>query len=186
MIVVVWLIPYDPLPDGDIQVPPPVAPALATHESASAPATDDAPVLSDQPPADPVEPPALLPDQAAPTWTAQKGQSLRALQDPGLARIERAFAVEPVDPVWAAGMERHILEQLAQAKGLQVVTMQVECRTSMCRVQLVEPPSKPRDVGAFHDIVRDFGLDVWRVNSIVDQNGTPTLVAHLARRQPTP
>jgi len=29
--------------------------------------------------------------------------------------------------------------------------------------------------------VRDLGLDVWRVNGLVDQNGTPTLVAHLAR-----
>ena len=43
LIVVVWLIPYDPLPDGELQVPPPVAPVVATPESGSTPATDNAP-----------------------------------------------------------------------------------------------------------------------------------------------
>ena len=187
LIVLVWLIPYDPLPDGEIQVPPPVAPVVATPESGSTPATDNAPVLSDQAAAnDPVEPPVLLPDQVALSPMAQKALSARSLQDPGSAAIEQAFAAERVDPVWATGMEGNILGQLAQAKGLQVVTMQVECRTSMCRVQLVERPPKQRDPGAFRDIVLGFGLDVWRLNTFVDQNGTPTSVAYLARRQPTP
>lgn len=180
--VLVWLIPWDREPDGQRQVPPPVAPIVATPESGSPTATNDAPVIADQPAAnDPAEPPVLLPDQIALTPMEQKAQSARALIDPGLASIEKAFAAERVDPLWAPGMERNILEQLAQAKGLQVVTMQVECRTSMCRVQLVEPPSKRRGPEGFLDLVRDFGLDVWRVNGFVDQNGTPTLVAHLAR-----
>ena len=183
LVLLVWLISYDPKPDGQIQLPPPVASVIATPESGSTPATADAPVLSDQPaPSDTVEPPVRPPDQVALTPMEQKAQSARALLDPGLTSIEKAFAAERVDPLWATGMERNILDKLAQAPGLQVVTMQVECRTSMCRVQLVEPPSKPRDPGTFHDLVRDFGLDVWRVNSFVDQNGTPTLVAHLARR----
>ena len=183
LIVGVWLIRYDPQPISQIRVPPPVAPVIATPESRSTPAMDDAPVLSDEPAADdPAEPPVPLSDQVALTPMEQKAQGARALRDPGLAGIEQAFAAERVDQLWATGMERNILDQLAQAKGLQVVTMQVECRTSMCRVQLIEPPSMPRGPGAFHDLVRDFGLDVWRVNSFVDQNGTPTLVAHLARR----
>jgi hypothetical protein len=181
LIALVWLIPWDLEPDGQIRVPPPVAPVIATPESRSTPATADAPVLSEQPAAnDPAEPPVLLPDQVALTPMEQKAQSARALVDPGMAGIEQAFAAERVDPVWATGMERNILDQLAQA-NLKLVTMQVECRTSMCRVQLIEPPSKPRDPGAFLDLVRDFGLDVWRVNGFVDQNGTSTLVAHLAR-----
>ena len=182
LIVLVWLIPWDPQPDGQIQVPPPVAPVVAAPESGSTPATDNAPVISDQPAAsDPVEPLVLLPDQVALSPMTQKAQSAQSLRDPGLASIEQAFAAEPVDPLWATGMEGSILGQIAQAKGLQVVTMQVECRTSMCRVQLVESPSKRTDPGTFHDLVRDLGLDVWRVNGLVDQNGTRTLVAHLAR-----
>ena len=177
LIVLVWLIPWDLQPDGQIQVPPPVAPVVATPESGSTPATDNAPALSDQPAAsDPVEPPV----QVALSPMAQKARSLQFLADPGLAGIEQAFAAERVDPLWATGMEGNILGQLAQA-NLQLVTMQVECRTSMCRVQLVEGPSKRTDMAAFRDLVSGFGLDVWRMNGFVDQNGTRTLVAHLAR-----
>jgi hypothetical protein len=181
LIVLVWLIPWDPEPNGQIQVPPLVAPVVATPESRSTPAIDDAPVLSDEPAADdPTEPTVLLPDQVALTPMEQKAQSARALIDPGMAAIEQAFAGERVDPLWATGMEGHILGQLAQA-NLQLVTMQVECRTSMCRVQLVERPSKSPDMPAFQDLVRGFGLDVWRMLGSRNQSGATTKVAYLAR-----
>jgi hypothetical protein len=181
LIVLVWLIPWDPQPDGQIQVPPPVAPVVATPESNSTPSTADAPVLSDEPVAsDPAETPVLLPDQVALTPMEQKAQSARALQDPGLVSIEKAFAAEAVDPLWAAGAERNILDQIAQA-NLQLVTMQVECRTSMCRVQLMERPSKSPDMAAFQDLVRGFGLDVWRMNNLGNESGATTTVAYLAR-----
>ena len=181
LIVLVWLIPWDLEPDGQIQVPPPVAPAVATPESGSTPATADVPAFSDQPVAsDPVEPPVLLPDQVALTPMEQKAQSARALIDPGLASIEKAFAGEAVDPLWASGMEGNILGHIAQA-NLQLVTMQVECRTSMCRVQLMERPSKSADMNAFQDLVRGFGLDVWRMQNLGNQSGATTTVAYLAR-----
>ena len=181
LIVLVWSIPYDPQPDGQIQVPPPVAPLVATRESGSTPATDNAPVPSDEPaPDDPAEPPVLLPDQVALTPMEQKAQSARALQDPELTSIEMAFAAERVDPLWATGVERNILDQIAQA-NLQLVTMHVECRTSMCRVQLMERPSKSPDMAAFRDLVRGFGLDVWRMHNLGNQSGATTTVAYLAR-----
>jgi hypothetical protein len=182
LIVLVWLIPRDLEPGGETQIPPPVTPVVATPEDRSTPATDNAPVLSDEPAADdPAEPPVLRADQVALTPMEQKAQSARALVDPGMAGIEQAFAAERVDPLWATGMERNILDQLAQAKGLQVVTMQVECRTSMCRVQLMERPSKSPDMAAFRDLVRGFGLDVWRMQNLGNQSGATTTVAYLAR-----
>jgi hypothetical protein len=182
LVVLVWLIPNDPQPDGQTQVPPPVAPVAATPESSSPRATDDAPVLSDQPEAnDPIEPPVLLPDQVALTPMEQKAQSARALIDPGLESIEQAFAAERVDPLWASGMEGNILGHIALAKGLQLVTMQVECRTSMCRVQLMESPSQSPDMAAFRDLVRGFGLDVWRMQNLGNQSGAATTVAYLSR-----
>ena len=178
LVVLVWLIPWDLEPDGEIQV---AAPVVATPESGSTPATDNAPVISDEPAADdPAEPPVLLPDQVALTPMEQKAQSARALIDPGVASIEKAFAAERVDPLWATGMERNILDQLAQA-NLQLMTMQVECRTAMCRVQLMESPSKSPDMEAFRDLVRGFGLDVWRMNNLGNQSGATTTVAYLAR-----
>jgi len=180
LIVVVWLIPYDPRPVGEIRVPPPIAPVVATPESGSTPAADNAPTLSDQTTAgDPVEP---LPDQVALSPMAQKARSLQFLADPGLAGMEQAFAAERVDPLWATGMEGTILGHIAQA-NLQLVTMQVECRTSMCRVQLMEHPSKSPDMAAFRDLVRGFGLDVWRMNNLGNQSGAATTVAYLARRE---
>lgn len=180
VIAVVWLIPWDRKPSGQIQVPSPVAPVVATPESGSTPAVDDAPVLADQPAANDPQQAALLPNQVALTPMEQKAQSARALQDPELTSIEKAFATEPVDPLWAPGVERNILGQLAQA-NLQLVTMQVECRTSMCRVQLMEPPSKSPDMAAFRDLVRGFGLDVWRMQNLGNQSGATTTVAYLAR-----
>ena len=181
LIVVAWLIPYDPQPDGEIEVLPPVAPIVATSESGSTPAADDVPALSDPPGASPVEPPVLLQDQVALTPMDQKAQSARALIDPGLASIEKAFAAEAVDPLWASGMEGNILGHIAQANGLQLVTMQVECRTSMCRVHLMDPPSRSPDMAAFRDLVRGFGLDVWRMQNMGNQSGATTTVAYLAR-----
>ena len=181
LIVLVWLIPWDLEPDGEMQIPPPVAPVVATPESGSTPATDNAPVLSDEPAADdPAEPPVSLPDQVALTPMEQKAQSARALIDRGMASIEKAFAAERVDPLWATGMEKNILDQLAQS-NLQLVTMQVECRTAMCRVQLVMPSSKRLDMNAFRDLVRGFGLDVWRMQGSGNPSGATTTVAYLAR-----
>jgi hypothetical protein len=142
---------------------------------------DDAPVLSDESAAaDPAEPPVPFPDQVELTPMEQKAQSARALIDPGMASIEKAFAAEAVDPLWATGVERNILDQIAQV-NLQLVTMQVECRTSMCRLQLVQPPSKSPDMRAFQDLVRGFSLDVWRMQGFANQNGATTTVAYLAR-----
>ena len=53
----------------------------------------------------------------------------------------------------------------AQARTCKLVTMQVECRTSMCRVQLMGASIQATGtLAAFHDLVRGFGLDVWRMN----------------------
>jgi len=51
----------------------------------------------------------------------------------------------------------------------------------MCRVQLMEPPSKSPDMAAFRDLVRGFGLDVWRMQNLGNQSGATTTGAYLAR-----
>jgi hypothetical protein len=173
----VWLITKES-ERGPAQGPSTPAPVVPAPENGSTTVGDDARaiVAPDEPAAistSQVEPPVLTPME-------QKAQSARALQDPELTSIEMAFAAEPVDPLWATGVERNILGQLAQA-NLQLVTMQVECRTSMCRVQLMEPPSKSPDTAAFRDLVRGFGLDVWRMQNLGNQSGAATTVAYLAR-----
>ena len=180
----VWLITKEP-ERGPAQVPSTPAPVVPALENGSTTVGDDARaiVAPDEPAAisnSQVEPHVLLPDRVTFTPMEQKALSARALQDPELNSIEMAFAAEPVDPLWATGVERNILGQLAQA-NLRLVTMQVECRTSMCRVQLMESPSKSPDMAAFRDLVRGFGLDVWRMQNLGNQSGATTTVAYLAR-----
>jgi hypothetical protein len=50
-------------------------------------------------------------------------------------KTENAFVVEPLDPLWSRGREAEILDQLAQISGLRLINVEVECRTSMCRLQ---------------------------------------------------
>jgi len=48
---------------------------------------------------------------------------------------ENAFVAEPLDPLWSRSREAEILGQMAQISGLRLINIEVECRTSMCRVQ---------------------------------------------------
>ena len=162
LIVVVWLIPYDPLPDGEIQVPPPVAPVVATPESGSTPATDNAPAISDQPAAnDPVEPPVLLPDQVALSPMAQKARSLQFLADPGLAGMSRRSLP-------SASIHFGLLEW--RGTFWSVSPSQLAASDHASRMQNQHVPGSAHgasiqesDLGAFRDLVRGFGLDVWRM-----------------------
>jgi hypothetical protein len=57
---------------------------------------------------------------------------------PELAEGEREFAAEPIDGTWAPGAEASLLSTFAQVPGLELVDLQVHCRSTMCRVQLTQ------------------------------------------------
>jgi hypothetical protein len=58
---------------------------------------------------------------------------------PGLREGELEFAAEPVDAAWAPGAEADLLAAFAQFPRLALIDLQVECRSTMCRVQLTQP-----------------------------------------------
>ena len=149
LIVVVWLIPYDPLPDGQIQVPPPVAPivtspAISPTERADSGRAHVAPASAAPYIA---EPPAPKPQAPATT----KAMPLRMWGERGLdgpvsslfQQRENAFVAEPLDPLWSRGREAEILGQIAQISGLRLINIEVECRTSMCRLQWTQNVPMP-------------------------------------------
>jgi hypothetical protein len=73
---------------------------------------------------------------------------------PGFLETDTAFATEGIDPSWSSAREAEILGEIGQMTGLQLVTVQVECRTSTCRLQLtygVALPDGHPDVVAVHD-----------------------------------
>lgn len=87
--------------------------------------------LADMPRAD-------APNELAPlSSTASTAQMLRQADSlPRLLEIDSDFAAEPVDRSWAPGREAELLGEMARVVGLELLTVQVECRTSACRVQL--------------------------------------------------
>jgi hypothetical protein len=60
---------------------------------------------------------------------------------PEIAGVEREFGTEPVDRSWAPGAEAAVFAAFAQIPGLKLIDQQVECRSTMCRIQLTQPGS---------------------------------------------
>jgi hypothetical protein len=55
-------------------------------------------------------------------------------------KSEAELAGENRDPVWAPAMEAEILAEIAgKALGLELVDLQVDCRTNVCRLEMVFP-----------------------------------------------
>jgi hypothetical protein len=128
--------------------PPPVAvsapaerppPPTSTAPAASTPPSPERSPLPGEAPATPMT--QLLEDRQ---------QNIIVRNAPGeigippqLADGERAFAAEPIDAAWAPGAEARLLAVFAAIPGLELIDLQVECRTTMCRLQLTQPPPDP-------------------------------------------
>ena len=148
LFVLVWLIPWDLQREGQIQVPPPVAPvvtspAISPTERAESGRAHVAPESTP----DVAEPPA--PEPQAPATT--KAMPLQMWGERGLGgpvsslfqQRENAFVAEPLDPLWSRSREAEILGQIAQISGLRLINIEVECRTSMCRLQWTQNVPAP-------------------------------------------
>jgi len=59
---------------------------------------------------------------------------------------ERDFANESRDPEWSAGMEGRILAEISQLSGLAAYLIEVDCRTTRCRLQLILPANPTRSL----------------------------------------
>ena len=57
---------------------------------------------------------------------------------PTVRENEQNFMIEPLDPLWSHSRETEILGQLALASGARLSTVEVECRTSICRLQFTQ------------------------------------------------
>jgi hypothetical protein len=72
-------------------------------------------------------------------------------------RVYSKFKEEPRDPTASVQMEAALLNRIAQQPGLTLTSLEVECRTSICRVRLVGPEvldeSRNIDFGGFGTVV---------------------------------
>lgn len=129
---------------------PPPAPRNA-EPVASAPPTPERSPLPGEAPATPMT--QLL---------ADRQQNMIVRDAPGggippqLAEGEREFAAEPIDAAWAPGAESRLLAVFAEMPGLKLIDLQAECRSTMCRLQLTQPPAEPGQTGRLpFSILRD-------------------------------
>jgi hypothetical protein len=90
---------------------------------------------------------------------------------------ERAFAAEPVDRTWATPAEASIYAKLAEIPGLTLIDLQVECRSTMCRLQMSGESSLPSFKGLFEPI----GLEPAWMATMKDRAGPVRSFAYLWR-----
>ena len=102
---------------------------------------------------------------------------------PGAKEGEREFAAEPVDAAWAPGAEADLLAKFAQMPGLKLVGLQVECRSTMCRVQLTQPRGATAEDGErpFSTFLDSSGPKPRYLSMIFDPSGQMSSVAYFWR-----
>ena len=134
-----------------------------------------------------------LPGEALTTPLVQLFEDQRALRQPApagigqefprglpqIAESERAFAAEPIDASWAAGAEADVLGKVAQMNGLKLLDLRVECRSTMCRLQMAQPGGQ--DNTRFQDVLGAIGLEPQWAMSLAGRTGSLNTVAYLWR-----
>ncbi len=151
------------------------------------PRTPEAPVAAnDTPPRNdaPDRPGASLPQSSPPAPITEALEELKLPPVPEILETERAFAAEAVDPAWSQDAEAHIRDEIAQMTGLNLVTLRVECKTSLCRLHVSQ--QELSRANPFPQLVGRLGLKPLWVVAVVDRNGVPTSLAYLERERTTP
>jgi hypothetical protein len=93
----------------------------------------------------------------------------------------RQFALESDDSDWSTATETRIFSEISQATGLSAADIQVDCRTTMCRV-LMKPSSSPNArYRSFNELVDSFGLKTLWILAVPDESGTPVNFAYIQR-----
>lgn len=101
---------------------------------------------------------------------------------PELVSFEESLREQPIDSHWAPHMESRILDSLVES-GVEVMQMQIHCRTTICRLEVSINIERMPDLGehAPLEIMREMNsiaIGGWRVNTIESQTfgnlATPT------------
>jgi len=123
----------------------------ATVETANAGSETDPPIKpsDDERHKDPLiaveqtEPEATGASSTAPNSLPQNVEDLRATYPLLVARIEpneQRLGTEGKDPLWSGSMETRIVDEISRkALGLEITDLQVDCRTTLCRVDMTFP-----------------------------------------------
>jgi hypothetical protein len=105
---------------------------------------------------------------------------------PEMLETDRAFAAESVDPVWATATEAGVLRRIAEIPGAAYVSVNVQCRTTLCLLQFVESatPAPGSGIADVAKLVAPDGLKSLWMFGIRVRGGAPLGIAYLQRVDP--
>jgi hypothetical protein len=177
---------HAPHPDADAASDDRSTPRETEAVPTARPQSPDAPAASNDTPRNenPDHVGAALPQPGPPAPMTEALEELKLPPVPEILDTEQAFAAEAVDPLWSQEAETHILSEIAQVTGLKLVTLRVECKTTLCRLHVAQQELSRTD--PFSQLVGRLGLTPRWVVTVVDRNGVPTSLAYLEREGTAP
>jgi hypothetical protein len=106
---------------------------------------------------------------------------------PETLETDRAFAAEGVDPQWSTATEAAVLGRIAEIPGAAYVSVNVECRTTLCLLQFVHgaTPAASSGIADVVKLVEPQGLKPLWMFGIRVRGGAPLGIAYLQRVAPT-
>jgi hypothetical protein len=139
----------------------------------------------------PVPPPFPTPGRYASISAALADQNVQPERRmpalPELLDTDRAFAAESVDPAWSTATEAGVLGRIAEIPGAAYVSLNVECRTTLCLLQFVESatPTPSSGIADIAKLVEPQGLKSLWMFGIRVRGGAPLGIAYFQRVEAT-
>jgi hypothetical protein len=98
---------------------------------------------------------------------------------------ERVFAAESVDATWAPGAEANILGRVSRVNGLALNAVQVECRSTMCKLHVAAPKSSSggREPDLFDFFNNSLGIQPRWIQIVAGDSGMIQWVAYVGREK---
>ena len=102
---------------------------------------------------------------------------------PELLETDRAFAAESADPAWSTATEAGVLGRIAEIPDAAYVSLNVECRTTLCLLQFVQSttPAPNSGIAEIAKLVEPQGLKSLWMFGIRVRGGVPLGIAYLQR-----
>jgi hypothetical protein len=95
--------------------------------------------------------------------------------------LSSSFGTETTDPSWSDFAEAQVLGEISRLPGLSLGTIDVECRTTLCRVQAVLPTTHPRARQRILGVGATLGLEPRPVVAVSGKSGTVVFLAYFEK-----
>jgi hypothetical protein len=95
--------------------------------------------------------------------------------------LSSSFAAETTDPSWSDVAEAQILGEISRLAALSLVTIDVECRTNLCRVQSVFPTTDARARQRILGVAATLSLEPRPVVAVSNKSGNVVFLAYFER-----